>query len=303
VLAVLSELYVQVAKTATAAPGSAPPPPAAGLDPGQRLMGEAQRAPEPLSRWLTAAGQGSSAVRAGGTRASVAAAAAAQLAPFCKGVETRFPFRRDAAAPDMPMDDFARLFGPGGAFDLFFNTNLRSVVDTSQKPWKPAGVDGGPPPVSPADIAQFQRAAAIRDAFFPAPLPGQPSAALKFDLVPLSLDAGAKGASLDIDGVKTPIAAGAAPGRAVALQWPSRSGISLSFDGEAPGSAIGADGAWAALRFVARGKLTPTAVPDRMRLTLQQGARTAEFELRASSIVHPFNLRELAEFRCPQLSP
>ena len=32
--------------------------------------------------------------------------------------------------------------------------------------------------------------AAIRDAFFPAALPGQPSAALKFDLVPLALDAG-----------------------------------------------------------------------------------------------------------------
>jgi type VI secretion system protein ImpL len=304
VIAVLNDLYAQIAKIASAAPGSAPPPGGAELDPAQRLMSEAQRAPEPLSRWLRTAAQSSSVVKAGGTRAAVAAAAGQQLAPFCKGVEARFPFRRDAGAPDMPMGDFVRLFGPNGAFDQFFNQNLRSVVDTRQKPWKPLAVDGTPAPVSAADIAQFQRAAAIRDAFFPTPLPGQPAGSLQFELVPLGLDAGAKGAVMDVDGAKTPIPAGTAGNpRPIALSWPARSGISLSFDGEPPQSAIVGDGPWAALRFVARGRLQPTNVPDRLRLTLQQGARTADFELRTGSIVHPFALRELAEFRCPQLAP
>jgi type VI secretion system protein ImpL len=303
VLAVLNELYVQVAKIATAAPGSAPVPAAAGLDPGQRLVAEAKLAPDPLGRWLMVAAQSTSAVRAGGTRAAVAAAAAQQLGPFCKGVEARFPFRRDAAAPDMPMDDFVRLFGPNGAFDQFFAQTLRSLVDTSQKPWRAVAADGGPPPVSAADIAQFQRAAAIRDAFFPAALPGQASNALRFDLVPLALDSSGRGAVLDVEGTKTVLSPGAAPGRAAQLQWPARGGVSLSFDGEPSASALVADGPWAALRFVARGKVVPTAVPERVRVTLQQGSRTADFELRASSIVHPFALRELAEFRCPQLAP
>jgi type VI protein secretion system component VasK len=52
-----------------------------------------------------------------------------------------------------------------------------------------------------------------------------------------------------------------------------------------------------------RGRLQATNVPDRMRLTVQQGRGTVEFELRASSIVHPFNMPELAEFRCPRLAP
>ena len=304
VIAVLNDLYTQIAKVAWAAPGGVPPPGGTELDPAQRLMSEAQRAPEPLSRWLRTAAQSSSAVKAGGTRATVAAAAAQQLAPFCKGVETRFPFRRDPGAPDMPMGDFVRLFGPNGAFDQFFTQNLRSVVDTRQKPWKPLAVDGTPAPVSATDIAQFQRAAAIRDAFFPAPLPGQTAGSLQFELVPVSLDAGAKGAVVEVDGTKTAIPAGTANNaRAIALSWPSRSAISLSFDGEPPQSAIVGDGPWAALRFVARGRLQPTNVPDRLRLALQQGARTAEFELRAGSIVHPFMLRELAEFRCPQLAP
>ncbi len=177
------------------------------------------------------------------------------------------------------------------------------LVDTSQKPWRAVAADGGPAPVSAADIAQFQRAAAIRDAFFPAALPGQASNALRFDLVPLALDSSGRGAVLDVEGAKTVLSPGAAPGRAAQLQWPARGAVSLSFDGEPAGSALVADGPWAALRFVARGKVAPTAVPERVRVSLQQGARTADFELRASSIVHPFALRELAEFRCPQLAP
>jgi type VI secretion system protein ImpL len=227
----------------------------------------------------------------------VAAAAAQALGPFCKGVESRFPFNREPNAPDMPMDDFLRLFGPGGAFEQFFAQNLKALVDTSSMPWKPMAGDG-PPPVSAYDIAQFQRAAAITKAFFPAAMPGQPSS-LRFDLVPVALE-GATGAVLEADGVKTPLAVG---GRPISLQWPARGTISLSFAGEAPTQATSNDGAWAALRFVARGRLQGTNVPDRMRLSLQSGTRNIEFELRTSSIVHPFGLRELAEFRCPQLKP
>jgi type VI secretion system protein ImpL len=303
ILAVMSELYTEVAKLAAAPPGAAPMTASPGLDPGQRLAGEAQRAPEPLSRWLSVVARSAGGVRSGGTRASVAAAAAQQLAPFCRGVDTRFPFRQDAAAPDMPMDDFVRLFGPGGVFDQLFAQVVRNYVDTRQKPWRPAVVEGAPPPVSPADIAQFQRAATIRDAFFPAALPGQASGAFRFELMPLALNAAGRGATLEVDGVKTVIPAGAAGARAIQMQWPSRGAVALSFDGDAPGAGLTDSGAWASLRFVARGRLGATKTQDRFRLTIQQGDRSAEFELRTGSIVHPFMLRELAEFRCPTLAP
>jgi type VI secretion system protein ImpL len=302
-IGVLNALFMQVAQVASAAPGAPAAAPVAGLDAGQRLTAEAQRAPEPLSRWLQTAAQSSASVRSGGARAGVAAAAAQQLGPFCKGVEARFPFNRDPAAADMPMGDFVRLFGPGGAFDQFFSQSLQGLVDTSQRVWRPVTPDGAAAPISAADVAQFQRAAAIRNAFFPTPLPGQATAGLRFDLVAQSLDAGTSGAVLEVDGVKTPIAAGAAPGRVAAMHWPSNARVSLGFDGDPPSQALVNDGPWAAMRFIARGRLQATAVQDRMRLSIQNGARTAEFELRTSSIVHPFGLRELAEFRCPQLKP
>jgi type VI secretion system protein ImpL len=303
ILAIVNELYVQVARLASSPPGTVMPPPAAGLDPGQRLAAEAQRAPDPLAGWLRSLAQSTATQRAGGTKAAIAAAGAQQLAPFCRGLEARFPFRRDANAPDMPLDDFVRLFGPGGVFDQFFAQNLRNFVDTSQRAWRPVAADGLPPPVSPGDIAQFQRAAAIRDAFFPAAMPGQAGLGLRFELMPLGLDPGAAGAVLEVEGNKNNIARGAQGARPVQMQWPSRGAVSLGFDPAAPAGAITADGPWAAMKFVARGRLLATNTPDRLRLTLQQGDRSAEFELRASSIVHPFALRELAEFRCPQLSP
>jgi type VI secretion system protein ImpL len=300
VIAALNGLYEQMAKLAATAPGSVSPAAAALRRAPQRVKAEAQRAPEPLSRWLATAAQSSSGVRAGGARAAVAAAAGQQLEPFCRGVESRFPFSREANAADMPMDDFMRLFGPGGALEQFFAQNLQSFVDTSQRVWRPVSVDGGPPPVSAADVAQFQRAAAIRNAFFPPPLPGQPSKALQFELVPLGVNGSAAAAVLEVDGVKAQIAPGANAGRPVPLQWPSRGRVSLGFDGE-PTPVWAFDGAWAALRLVARGQLQPTSVPDKLRLTLQQGGRSIEFELRTSSILHPFALPALAEFRCPRL--
>ena len=302
ILQAVNALYEQLARIASAPPGAAAPPPAAGLDPGQRVAAEAQRAPEPLNRWLAAMARSTAAQRAGGTRAAIAAAGAQSLAPFCRGVEARFPFRRDANAPDMPLDDFVRMFGPGGVFDQFFAQNIRNFVDTTALPWRVVTADGAPAPVSAADVAQFQRAAAIRDAFFPAAMPGQATTGLRFDLIPTGLDPGATGAVLEVEGNRVQIAPGAAGARPVPMQWPARGAVTLAFDPQV-GPPLVLDGPWAAMKLVAAGQLLGTTTPDRFRLTIRRGERAAEFELRASSIVNPFGLRELVEFRCPALAP
>jgi len=223
----------------------------------------------------------------------VAAAAGQQLAPFCRGVESRFPFNASVSAPDMPMADFQRLFGPGGALEQFFDQNLREFVDTSGPTWRPVPVAGGPSPISAADVAQFQRASQIRNAFF-----GAGGAAIRVDMVPL----GGSGAVLDVAGARTKAADGLAA-RTVSMQWPNSGTVSLAFDGEPVANAWVYDSPWAALRLVSRGQLQRTAAADRLRVSFQLGAKTAQFELRTSSIVHPFGLRALADFRCPRLAP
>jgi type VI secretion system protein ImpL len=275
-------------------------PAAGGLDPGQRLLAESARQPAPLQAWLRNLVQTTNAMRAGGAKAAIAAAGQQALAPLCRGLEQRFPFRRDAAT-DIPVDDFARLFGPGGAFDQFFAQNIRPYVDTTQRPWRPMATDGLQPPVTAADVQQFQRAQAIRDAFFPG---GGLVGGLRFELVPQGFDPGAAGAILESEGVRTEIARGG-PFRPIPMSWPARSNVTLTFEPAASTGPIAFDGGWSALKLVmGRGAaLQTTAQPDRLRLTVTQGDRSASFELRTGGSVHPFGMRDLQEFRCPALAP
>jgi type VI secretion system protein ImpL len=295
VLAILNDLYVQVARLANAPPGTVLPP-AAGLDPGQRLLSEAQRQPEPLRGWLTSLAQATQRARAGGAQAAIAAGGAAQLGPFCQGLPQRFPFRRSRNAPDMPVGDFLRLFGPGGLMDSFFAQNIRPYADTTQRPWQPVAADGLAPPISAADLVQFQRAQAIREAFFP----GAGSTGFRFQLIPQGISAAATGATLEASGAQHALPLGGG-GRPIDVAFPAEHPVTLRFDPPSSAGDLAFDGPWATLRLVFLNRLIATRAPDRFRLIVTHGDRSAEFLLVASSSVNPFGLRELLEFRCPTL--
>ena len=72
----------------------------------------------------------------------------------------------------------------------------RVIVDVSGAVWKGQPVEGVAPPVSPVDLAQFQRASVIRDLFFGA---GGNTPSLRFDLTPKFLDGAAKEVTLEFD--------------------------------------------------------------------------------------------------------
>ncbi len=304
VLAIVNELYVQVARLASSPPGTVVPAPTAGLDPGQRLLAEAARQPQPLARWLTALGQSTATQRSGGAKAAIAAAGGQALGPVCRALADPraipFPFRRDSAQ-DMPVDDFARLFGPGGALDQFFAQWVRPYVDTTQRPWRLVATAGLAPPVTQADVLQFERAQAIRDAFFPG---GAMMGGLRFELVPQGLDPNAQGAILEVDGTRYEMPRGG-PGRPVPLGWPSRGNLTLNFEPASSAGPLGFDSGWSAFKLVTgrQAALQATGQADRLRATVTQGDRSVVFELRTGSTIHPFGLRELQEFRCPQLAP
>ena len=142
-----------------------------------------------------------------------------------KAVAGRYPFNA-GASNDIPLDDFARLFAPGGLLDKFFNDNLQSFVDTSGAAWKAQPVAGVTAPVSPGDLAQFQRASQIRDLFFAA---GGNQPTVRFDITPLETDA--KQVTLDLDGQAIVYAHG--PQRPVSVTWPGQNrmnSVRLVFD-------------------------------------------------------------------------
>ena len=167
VLRPLGNLQQQLARQASTASKAAPL--GVGEDPANALRVEAARQPQPLARWLVSLATSGAALRDGGPRGLMIAAwnASGGPAALCPAViGNKYPFVPGAAA-DASLEEFTRLLGPGGAIDGFFNTQLKPYVDQSGKGWKLQAVDGVSAPLTAADLAQFERAAAIRELYFP----------------------------------------------------------------------------------------------------------------------------------------
>lgn len=302
VLKLLNDLQQQLAQLANAAPG-APAAPPGGADPAQLIQAEAARDPQPVQRWLLALATGGNTQRSGGAKKAAAEAFNAPGGPatLCQqAVAGRYPFV--PGSPNaIPLDDFARLFAPTGMLNSFFNTQLRPFVDTSGPVWRAQPVAGVAPPVSPGNLAQFQRASRIGELFF-ASGGAQPS--VRFDLIPETLDSGAKQVSLELGNQVITYAHG--PQRATSVTWPGADGMNsarLVFD-PPPSSGptvLTASGPWALFRLFDQGTLQQAGSSDRYTLTFHLGDRTASFEIRAGSVLNPFAPGMLRAFRCPSL--
>lgn len=303
VLKLLDDLRQQLARLNAAGVGGAAAA-ATADDPSLALRAESQRQPQPLGRWLAAMAEQGTALRSGGARQQVAAAYSGVNGPgrLCApAVNGRFPFV-PGSSNETPLDDFAKLFAPGGLIDGFFNTHLRPYVNTTGKTWTPQAVDGVSAPLSPADIAQFQRAAVIRDLFFAS---GSTTISVRFDITPVELDAGASQVSLELDGTSVTYAHG--PSRSTQINWPGPNGMTnvrLVFNPPPSGGTgvLSETGPWAMFRLFRRGTLQQTGSPERYLLTFVLGDRSASFEIRAGSVLNPFAPGVLQDFRCPAVN-
>ncbi|GAC1346454.1 MAG: type VI secretion system membrane subunit TssM [Acetobacteraceae bacterium] len=298
VLKPLVDLQQQLAKMAASANRAGATPDPGSADPAVALRAEALRQPQPLARWLNSIAASGLALRGGGARQQITAAfnaggGPAALCPVVVG--GKYPFTA-GAANEATLEEFARLFAPGGTLDAFFNTQLKPYVDTSVRPWRLQSVEGVSAPIGPGDLLQFQRAAAIRDLFF---AQGGTAPRLRFDLMPTGMDAGASAVTLEL-GSATLTGSGGPP-RPAQISWPpSKPGaVRLSWTPPANGSpGLMDQGSWALFRLMGRARMTP-AGGDRASVVWRDGERSATFELRAAP--NPFGSTLLQEFRCPLL--
>jgi len=300
VLGLLNQVQQQLGQMAAATPGAEPTPPATS-DPAQLLQAEASTLPEPVGRWLAAIAGDAKALRAGGARQEIVAAYDASSGPrqLCERVvDGHYPFS-PGAADDTPLEDFARLFAPGGLLDGFFNTRLRPYVDTTHQPWQARSVDGVSPPISSAGLAEFERAAAIRDAFFGA---GGTMPQALFIITPQFLDDGSQQVTLTLGSTTVGYAHG--PASATQITWPGAGGTnqaSLGFAPAAAGGTLQASGPWAMLRLFDQGSLRRNGSSNQYVLSFDEGNRRAAFAIEAGSVTSPFSPGLLHGFQCPSL--
>ena len=292
-LRLVADIQQQLAKIAALPVGAVLP--AGGDDIGAALLTDAARQPQPVGRWLNAVAASAQALRTGNVRRQIVLAYNAPGGPAqaCQAAVTnRYPFA--AGGTMLPLDEFARVFGPAGVIDGFLNTQLKPFVDMSAKTWKPLVAEGTVALVSAGDVAQFQRAANIRDAFFAT---GQPAASVQLEIAPAGKDA--RAITLDLAG--TSIEMGGGLVHAAQVTWPAQ-------DPGAPASlSIGASpttvesGPWAMFRLFARGRLQPSAKPGQSTLTFPGDGVPVSYQVRVGGLGNPFAPGLLSDFRCPSL--
>ena len=302
-LKLLDDLRQQLQALSGAAAGGTAPAVAAGPDPAQSLRAEAIREPTPVSGWLQTLAATGDRLRGGGAKQQAASSFNGPGGPgaLCKqAVDGRYPFRADSPR-DIPLDDFSKLFAPGGMMDAFFNQQLRAFVDQSASGWKLQPVGGVDPPIGPADLAQFQRASVIRDLFFGA---GGATPSVRFEIMPISSDPGTKQVTLDLNGIAIVDVHG--PARAAQVVWPGPNGmgtVRLTFD-PPPSTGppvIQTTGPWALFRMFNQGRLVQQAGAELYTLSFQFADRQATFQIRAGSVNNPFSPGVLQSFACPQI--
>ena len=198
--------------------------------------------------------------------------------------------------------DFARLFAPGGAFDGFVNTLLRRYIDMSGKMWRLLSADVASAPVSAADLAQFQRAAAIRDTYL---ADGGTRPRIRLGITPVSADAATRQVTLDLDGSTIVYTRGVQ--RSTQVTWPGfllQPTMRLVFDPPPAGRAgeVLETGPWALFRLLGRGRMqAQPGTTDRYTLTFQLGDRQAVFDVRIQGTGNPLATGVLQDFRCPSV--
>jgi type VI secretion system protein ImpL len=264
-------------------------------DAENRLRGEAARMPAPVRAVLEALlVQGSQQV-AGGARSSASASVKGGVGQTCGAVISgRYPFAK-GAQQDVQANDFAQVFAPGGLMDDTFQKNLAPFVDTSKTTWAPRPGPEGAAAGSAADLAQFQRASVIRDAFF---APG--NRAMKFDLiVRVTQLGGFDKVELDVDGQSVLATAGSDGSKRIS--WPGVRGtnqVRLMVGGKSP-PALATDGAWALHRLIDRGQIQGGTPPERVLVNFSVEGRTLGVEFTAQSVRNPLRLPQLEGFSCP----
>jgi type VI secretion system protein ImpL len=261
---------------------------------------DALRMPAPFSNMMLQAASSFENTIANDTYRQIRDAYHEKVFPACQSYTTnKYPFER-AARNEIGLADFGRLFGGNGYLDDFFRKYLEPYADVSQRVWKWRTDNPVAKLMDSAAIVQFQRAAQIRDAFFPTN-GNQPS--INLLVTPPLLSTG-QIAKLEIGGIAATSSNQPNPAP-VAVPWPGAAGgrtaVSLAPDPPLPGvqasEISGGQTQWALFHLLEHA--LKSTRPNSFTATWVVGGRDVPFQIGTGTLLNPLQLPALTEFKCP----
>ena len=310
-IAQLAQLYAEL-DTQAPQDGKDPAPPLPDTPAARQLKQTAISQPQPLKDWLLQVAD--NAQQAGDQRLQAAmrkkrgddqkalrdtinAAWKNDVLPFCLAATGhRYPLDKSSAT-DVTPKDFGRLFAPGGLIDAFVKDKLRPFIDSSRKPWRWRTADELDLGASAESLHQLEGAAALRDAYFG---DGGPLPAVEFAIKPLDADPASSHAVLTV-GAQQRIDP-KAPAAFQTMRWPAPDGAAQARIVDDSGTRTetrSADGPWAWYRLLDQATLQRVSA-DRVVASFRLAAHTAQYELRAASVINPFQVDAAEAFQCPK---
>jgi type VI secretion system protein ImpL len=266
----------------------------------QRVSTNADRQPAVVKGLVKSVVNSTTGTMMGGVRNQLSAAWTTDVVNvYRQSLSGRYPLT-PGSNRDATLDDFARFFSVGGVMDSYFNKYLQPYVDTTATTWRWQSGAAQKLGINAGVLQTFQRAAAIRDAFF---RPGSPQPLVRFELKPVAMDASVTQFLLELDGQQISYDHG--PSRAVAMQWPNPGSIGVVRMSITPPlangrSGITLDGPWAWFRLLDQSELVAGNGPDLFNLRLRVDSASISYELRANSAFNPFKSRVLRGFSLPE---
>jgi type VI secretion system protein ImpL len=294
-LQILNEYYSMLAASDSAIRSGGKPPVS---DLSTKLRAEAGRLPQPARQVVEDVVATGEIQLAQHVRQSKNSEMAGEVTRLCQqAIGGRYPFVKKSSR-DVPLEDFARLFGPGGKFDDYFQRNLVEMVDVSTHPWTLKEGARGQMGAG-VNIASFEQARTIREVFFRS---GSDIPKISLTLKPIEMDPAITSFVLDVDGQVIRYQHG--PQIAQTITWPGPRGsqqVRVMLEPAIPGSTSGEskEGPWALHRLFDSASISPGPSPEKFLATLSIGGRRVTLEVTASSVQNPFRMREIAAFSCP----
>ena len=260
-----------------------------------QLRATASRLPPDLSRMVAQTIRDFEGDAAATTIAQINQELMNQVVPVCENtIGSRYPFSKNPNR-QVPLSEFAQLFGPDGAMDRFFNTYLAVHASMGAKDWTWNPDSPLADRLSLQTLRQFEHAAKIREAFFPG---GATMVSLDVTVNQTAAHDRIKQSVLVID--DQPIQMRQVGNTPVTVKWPGGGGnVSLQLLPELNNreSQIVYQGPWALLQFLRDG--SPRQAGDVLQVGYVIGGRNVSYEVRVNALINPFNMSEFSEFRCP----